>query len=478
MKRILTLLLAAALFLGLALPMTSCSAAARLSRMEEPERADYFYRVTDRNMTFAQSGAYDQTMVLDATMNGVAYKQTTTATVTFIGTRDSLTYLEQAKTTVDVVGGGTVIYTDSGYTDGMMFKYSKEGKNETKLKAPISLEDYSAFRQYQNGGAPTVAVGEGVCETMTCKENQDGTWTATYEGFTEEGMKPFLYMLRGVEYMVTAEHAIADVRMTLTADEKLYLTSSKIEFIFEENPTSKAPLPVVTMENKYRGWNDTALSAAYDLSGFTEVEDLRAIDVFTEALLERSTAESGAFDVKVVTTANSSGHNNTVTNKQKITFSSEDGFSFKYDYDQDGLDYKTAYKDGEISVKVYEKGKQVHSVEQEMTDAQARATVTQLMDPEGINAQSFCDVQIVDAEGGVVRFALSKSFENSYKEQYEMSGMTMTAFEGYCEATLAEGVLTEYRYHMEMTLRVDGQTVKTKVNMTITFADGAGAETV
>ena len=100
MKRILTLLLAAALLLGLALPMTSCSAAARLSRMEEPERADYFYRVTDRNMTFAQSGAYDQTMVLDATMNGVAYKQTTTATVTFIGTRDSLTYLEQAKTTV------------------------------------------------------------------------------------------------------------------------------------------------------------------------------------------------------------------------------------------------------------------------------------------------------------------------------------------------------------------------------------------
>ena len=113
-----------------------------------------------------------------------------------------------------------------------------------------------------------------------------------------------------------------------------------------------------------------------------------------------------------------------------------------------------------------------------MTDAQARATVTQLMNPEGINAQSFCDVQIVDAEGGVVRFALSKSFENNYKEQYEMSGMIMTAFEGYCEATLAEGILTEYRYHMEMTLRVDGRTVKTKVNMTITFADGAGAETV
>ena len=88
-------------------------------------------------------------------------------------------------------------------------------------------------------------------------------------------------------------------------------------------------------------------------------------------------------------------------------------------------------------------------------------------------------MEIVDAEKGVVRFTLSDSFENAYKEEYEMMGISMTAFTGYCEATLADGVLTEYRYHMEMTLRIEGETVKTVVDMTITFDTAEqGAETV
>lgn len=480
MKRIVTLLLAATLLLGLALPMTSCSASKRLARMDdETERAYYFYEIADRNMNYAYSCSYDQTMVMDATINGVAYKQSTEATITFISDRSGLTLLEQAKTIVDVVGGGTVIYSDTGYVDGMMFSYSKEGNNETKLKSPVSLEDYSAYNQFRNGKAPLVAVGEGLCETVTCKQNEDGTWTATYEGFTEEGMIPFLYMLRGVDYMLTSEYDIADVRMTMTADEKLYPTSMKMEFIFEAKGKTDSSAPVVTMENLYSGWNDTTLAEAYDLSDFTEVDDLRAVDIFTDALLERSYEPSGSFDVKVVTTAKGAGYDDTVINKQKVSFSSEGGFRFKYDYDQDGYDYKTSYADGEISVKVYEDGKKVHSVEQEMTDEEARMTVAQLMDPEGITSQSICDVEIKDAEAGIVRFTLSDAFENSYKEEYEMMGISMTAFSGYCEATLADGVLTEYSYHMEMTLRIDGETVKSVVDMTITFgAADQGAETV
>ena len=103
MKRFITLLLATVMLLTVTLPLTSCSAAARLARMDETKRADYFYRVTDRNASYARSGSYDQTMVLDATLNGVAYKQTTVATVTFLTERDGVTYLEQAKTELDEI---------------------------------------------------------------------------------------------------------------------------------------------------------------------------------------------------------------------------------------------------------------------------------------------------------------------------------------------------------------------------------------
>jgi hypothetical protein len=167
-----------------------------------------------------------------------------------------------------------------------------------------------------------------------------------------------------------------------------------------------------------------------------------------------------------------------VTNKQKVTFSSEGGYRFNYEYDEDGYDYKIGYMDGNMTVRVYEDGEKVHSETVDMTESEARATVSQLMDPEGITARSISGVEIIDAENGIVRFPLSDSFENSYKEQYEMSGMKMTAFDGYCEATLAEGILTEYRYHMVMTVRMNGQSVKTTVDMTITFDAEQGSETV
>ncbi len=479
MKRMIAGLLAIILLAALTVPMTSCSGSKKLLRMEEPERAVAFYTMTDRNMNYARSGSFEQTMVLDATMNGIAYKQTTEATVTFISDRDDVTYLEQAKTDVDVVGGGTVIYSDSGYSDGMMFSYTKEGRHETKLKSAISVEEYSAFRQFQNQNAPLIQVGEGFCETMTCQQKEDGTWEATYEGFTEEGMIPFMYMLRGVDYMVTAEHSITDVRMTMTADEKLYPISMKMEFVFEKNPASSSPLPVVTMENAYKGWNNTVLAEPYDLSDFTEVDDLRAVEVFTNALLERSTAQSGAFKVDVTTTANGGGYNNTVTNHQKVTFDSTEGFCFTYDYDENGCDYKLSYADGDLSVKIYEDGKKVHSEVQDMTEAEARGTIVQLMDPENLTASGISDVRITDAEEGICRFTLSEAFKNNYKEQYEMSGMTMTDFSGYCEATLPEGVLTKYRYHMEIAVQVNGQKVWTVVDMTITFVETQqGGETV
>ena len=471
MKKLITLFLAAAMLTALALPMTACSGSRRLLRMEESERAVAFYTMTDRNMNYARSGSFEQTMVLDATMNGVAYKQTTEATVTFISERDDVTYLEQAKTTVDMAGGGTVIHSDSGYTDGMMFSYTKEGRYETKLKSAVSVEEYSAFRQFQNQKAPLIQVGEGFCETMSCQQKEDGTWEATYEGFTEEGMTPFLFMLRGVDYMVTAEHSLTDVRLTLTADKKLYPTSMKMEFVFEKNPASTAPLPVVTMENEYHGWNNTVLSDPYDLSDFTEVDDLRAIEAFSDALLERSTAQSGAFKVDVTTTANGGGYNDTVTNHQKVTFDGTDGYRFTYDYDKDGYDYKLSYAEGELTVKIYENGKKVHSEVQDMSDAQARGTVVQLMDPENLTASGISDVRITNAEQGICRFTLSEAFKNSYKEQYEASGMTMTDFSGYCEATLPEGVLTKCRYHMEIAVQVNGQTVWTVVDMTITFLE-------
>ncbi|MBR6781592.1 MAG: hypothetical protein IKM33_00130 [Clostridia bacterium] len=481
MKKLISLLIVCAMLLSLALSMTSCSASARLERMEEPQRAEYFYYITDLNMSYASSMTYEQTTVLEATINGVAYKQTTEAAVTFVSDRNGMSLVEKAKTTVDTVGGGTVIYSDTGYVDGVMFSRNKEGGNETKLKSSVSLEDYSAFNQYRNAKAPLITVGEGYSNTMTCKKNDDNTWTATYEGFTAEGLKPFLYMLRGVDYYLTAEHEITDVRMTLQADARLYLTYTKIEFIFADNSEVEYAPPVVTLENTYYGWNSTVMDEAYDLSSFTEVDDLRAVDVFLDGVLDKSYEISGAVDTTLVTSTEIGDYDSEMTDRQKMAFSNRDGLAFDLSYSTEDYEYKTGYADGQLRVRVYqtESDELIDSITEPMSEADARATVAQVIDPEGFTPRSFSDITVVDAEKGIVRFALSDAFENAYREQYEMAGAVMSTFSGYCEAVMANGVLTGYHYYIETTLQIEGQTMKTTVDMTITFSETEkGTETV
>ena len=480
MKKIITLTLAIAMLLGLTLPLTSCSTALLLSRMEETKRAYNFYSITDFNMNYASSAMYEQKMTLDATINGSAYKQTTEATVTFASDRNGLTLLEKSKTTVDVIGGGTVIYSDTGYADGMMFSYTKEGANETKLKSAVSLEDFSTYNRYRNANAPAVVVDADHAKTVTCKKNEDKTWSATYEGFTAEGLLPFLYMLRGIDYYLTAEHDLVDVRMTVNADAQLYPTGTKIEFIFAENPDTETAIPVVTMETTYYGWNSTT-PEAYDIESFNEVDDLRAMHIFLDALLDKSYEESGRVDITAVSTVTTDSYDTTQTNKQTLTFDQKDELTFVLISENEAFLYNMNYSDGEFCVRIYDPtdNSLLDTTTEPMTYVEARATVAQLMDSEGLTSRSIKGVEIVDAEAGICRFALSDAFKNAYKEEYEAMGVTLSTFKGYCEATIADGELTSYRFHMEMTLRVSGESIQSVVDMTISFSSANyGAEAV
>ena len=470
MKKLASLLIAASMLLVLILPLSSCSEAARLSRMDEAERASRFYALVDSNMNNAESFVYDQTMVLDVTIDGSAYKQTTDVSVAYSFGSETMTHVEKSVTTVDSVGKGTVIYMDTGYIDGMMFSYAKEGNNVTKLKSSLSPTEYSSFLQYRNDKAPLIDMSADHAKTVTCKQNEDDTWIATYEGFTAEGMTPFLYMLRGVDFYLTDEHDLVDVRMTITANRDFYPTTSKIEFIFEENPEAQSGVPVVSLESVYHGWNETDLTNAYDVSDFTKVRDLRAVDVFLDALLDRSYAEQGTVNVTTSTLTTKGNVSVTSGERQKMTYSNRDGFAFELFTEEDDYEYEMTYADGNLHVHKYDDGGNlINTTDEPMSYAEARATATQIIDAHGLSSRSFSDVKITDAETGICRFTLSDAFANAYKEAYEMSGATLSNFTGRCEAVLGDGVLTKYSYHMEMTLQARGGTYRVTVDIIVIF---------
>ena len=476
MKRIITLLLAAVLLLSVAVPMTACSASARLNRMDEPDRAVKLFEYSNEKANTASSFTLEQTMVMKMNISGVSYEQKSVTDLTVTSDTDSFIYLEQSESSVTSGGVFSAIYEDSGYADGYMFSRYKENADELKVKSPITEEEYFAFREEMaDDSSIDVEVENGLATVMTCVQNEDKTWKATYEGFTEEGMKPFLEMLDGIEYTVTADHAIKDVRMTWETDEDLYPTRMSIEFIFEENTQADSEVPTLSVVSVYRGWNNTVLSQPYDVSDFTEVEDLRHMERFVSALRDRETDSAGHFTVKNETEVRvPGGQTQNIEVEQEVTFKNRNGMELTLVYEQDGYEYTMTYGDGSLRTVVKEKstGTKVADETTAMNNAEAQATVSQLMNSEQIGGIDLADVEVKDAEKGVYRFTLSEAVGNSLAEVWEATlGGDQTNFNGYVEATVVDGVLMSYKYHVYCTVKVGVQAVYVNVDMTVNFLD-------
>lgn len=476
MKKIITLLLAAVLLLSVALPMTACSAAAQLNRLDEPDRAVKLFELSNEKANTASSFTMEQTMVMKMDISGISYDQKGVSNLTVINGKDSLTYLEQTEFSVTSGGVFTVIYEDSGYADGYMFARYKENADELKVKSPITEEEYFAFREEMVADDTIdVEVENGLSTVMTCVRNEDGSWTATYEGFSKEGMVPFMEMLDGIEYTVTADHAIVDVRMTWETDEDLFPTKSTIDFVFEENPKADSEVPTLSIVSVYNGWNNTVLSYPYDISDFFEVEDLRHMERFTSALKERETDGAGHFTVKNETEVRvPGGQTQNIEIEQEVTYKNRDGMELNIAYEQEGYEYTQTYKDGSLRTVVKEKesGTKVADETTAMTNSEAQVTISQLMNSEQIGGIDLSDVEVKDAEKGVYRFTLSEAVGNSLAEVWEAQlGGEQSAFNGYVEATVVDGKLMKYKYHVYSTVKVGVQAVYINVDLTVTFLD-------
>lgn len=483
MKKYVARLLVLAMLLTLAvLPLSSCSEVEKFARLEGDERAVTFYQMMETKTNEATSAQAVQKMSMKLDIGEMAYEQITDGSSTYIKNGDELTYLEQTTSTVWVGGEKIVTYEDEGYMNGMMFTYIKEDGVETKLKSPITAAEYEAFRDKQAEDVPDTYVGEGYCTDMTCEQAEDGTWTAVYQGFTEEGMKPFTYYLRSIETAVNAEHTLKDVRMTVTADAELTPVSMIMEYVFEEKENAETRVPNIKLETYFYGLNNTVLVDTYDISDFKELEDLRIIEDFLSAMQDREEAESGAFSVTTKSSGSYSGESVTETSVQNVTFKNHDGYEFTLDFEEEGYLFSTSYKKGSMTVTVREEktGEKVHSESTDLTDFEAQATVQQLMNPVTVSTLDIVGATVTDAEKGIYTFNLGDSVKNEFSEEYEETyGAPVKNFKGHIEATMVDGELTEYTYHVYTTLSMEGITLTVTVDVTIVFSDLVeGGETV
>ncbi len=475
MKKFLTLFLAALLLFAVALPMTACSVSSHLKRMDESKRAVYFYELINEKKDEAISRSEERKYDLKTEIDGFPYEQTKKVTSTFVSKDGEDSVVEKTVNTVWAGGERTVTYTDEGYMNGVMFVSNKEGEAESGLKSRISNEEYHAFR-HSSKDAPRVLVGENYCTAMTCRQNNDGTWTAAYEGFTEAGLEPFLYMLRGVDYLVIAEYDITDVRMTVNADAKLYPTSVKIEFVFEESTESDSAVPAVTLETVYRGWNETALAEDYDLSDFTEVEDLPLVYTFMTAFGERMAAESGTYSYSLHQITVNDGVSSGREFVTDVIFATVEG-AFSFEMISNGMDWdnrsfftRSEYHDGTMYAETEKNGDVTETL---MTDGEARSVLISNLSIPFYDAFDISRTEAPDGAAGKYRLYFGEQMRSIYADTYADAGGELKVFESYVDIVMDGDVLIECTYF----LHTGGQTKKAaeqdnRLTYTYSFADG------
>ena len=443
--------------------------------MDENKRAVCFYELINEKKDAAISRSEERKYDLKTEIDGFPYEQTKKVTSTFVSKDGEDSVVEKTVNTVWAEGDRTVTYTDEGYMNGVMFVSNRKGEAESGLKSRISNEEYHAFR-HSSKDAPRVLVGENYCTAMTCRQNKDGTWTASYEGFTEAGLKPFLYMLRGVDYLVIAEYDVTGVRMTVNADAKLYPTSVKIEFVFEESTASDSSVPAVTLETVYRGWNETAPTEDYDLSDFTEVENLPLVYKFMSALGERMVAESGTYSYSLHQTTVADGVSSGREYVTDITFDTVAG-AFSLEMISNGIDWdnqsyftRSAYHDGTMYVETEKNGE---VTETPMTDGEARSVLISCLSIPSYDAFDISRTEAPDGAAGKYRLYFGEQMRSIYADTYADAGGELKVFESYVDIVMDGDVLIECTYF----LHTGGQTRKAaeqdnRLTYTYSFADG------
>ena len=443
--------------------------------MDENKRAVCFYELINEKKDAAISRSEERKYDLKTEIDGFPYEQTKKVTSTFVSKDGEDSVVEKTVNTVWAEGDRTVTYTDEGYMNGVMFVSNRKGEAESGLKSRISNEEYHAFR-HSSKDAPRVLVGENYCTAMTCRQNKDGTWTASYEGFTEAGLKPFLYMLRGVDYLVIAEYDVTGVRMTVNADAKLYPTSVKIEFVFEESTGSDSSVPAVTLETVYRGWNETAPTEDYDLADFTEVENLPLVYKFMSALGERMVAESGTYSYSLHQTTVADGVSSGREFVTDITFDTVAG-AFSLEMISNGIDWdnqsyftRSAYHDGTMYVETEKNGE---VTETPMTDGEARSVLISCLSIPSYDAFDISRTEAPDGAAGKYRLYFGEQMRSIYADTYADAGGELKVFESYVDIVMDGDVLIECTYF----LHTGGQTKKAaeqdnRLTYTYSFADG------
>lgn len=430
--------------------LTACSDASRLNRMEESERAVEFMKILDKNMESKKSSTSDITMDMTMELYGVEVKATVTGTVVTgnAGTEDYYT-ISDSLTTIEMAGETTEISAYEGFYQGKMFSSNtQDDESAVKLWSSISAADYEAFKVENSSTTVMDDISLVVeCDTKTCVQNEDKTWTATYTDYTDKGLEFFDGMLDGFSTLLSDVH-VADVVMTINASEALCPTVMEFEFVFElgENADPDTKLPEITGKVTYRDI-DTTQPSEVDFSDYTEVADLRVPKIMKKSLTDFLNADKGEFEVNISTEITYAGQSQVTSEKDTGSFEvTEDGYTYNMTVMSDGESYRISYGNGKQTVSAEDLDQTTDT-----TDTEAKDSIASLLDPVSFNVSDARNIELVADRSNEDVSVYLVTLDDAYTSEYEeaLGGIDLDGT-ATIEVTIENGKMTAQTFTLDM----------------------------
>ena len=303
--KLLSLALSIVMLAGVALTLGSCGIFEKtpspddILELNEDERAYKLFEIASRNSDKANSFSSETDLILELQLNeDFIIKASGEASTRADGIRASvLREHTENEIVVAVIQGDetaeTSVRTVSGYSDGFYYReIETDGNTPIRLCSELSRLEYLDHLEFLSDGLD-LSLAEHDSFTTTCTYNEDGSWTATYTDFFEEAMATFDSYISELSYLFPEGTELDDLVIELKVTEDFYIDSFTVEYIYKNLSIPSAVLPTVELTVQMFDYDTTELEAK-DLSLYTVVDDIRAIDKTEKALsnmMDRSYSE-------------------------------------------------------------------------------------------------------------------------------------------------------------------------------------------
>ena len=458
-------------------PLISCSDANNLMKLEGAERADAFFDLVNAD----PSDAYvtEMQMEIVGSLYGARIEAEIENETTYIDYNGkSPVYHSEGRSDITVSSDGAktvqTVKTVSGYRDGKLYEKSESSGKTSALVSSVSASDFKAHKDSLVGLSDEEL--EALHKSATVKEcikNEDGTWSASYSGYSEENVLALIDYASDPTVLMLDGYKVKDVIFKVEANEDFIPTDWEYEIVFEKTDDSALyPEPEAKTEIEFKDIG-TAQAPALDLSSYTEVEGLVELQKLRAKLGEYLTSdEAGGFTAESKQSVNSGTSMNYTHETDVVTYEVKNGnYTFDIDatvktlIDTIGTEYVITYSGGLFVMS--QKGTS-NAQRQEMTESNARAFIYRLIDPAGLSDALVSNIKTNDGEY-THTFTLADPDYSALEASLAPLGATNFNADASVSVIYNDNALEKYFYRMTLTCTAGGMTVTVNVESTVTF---------